>query len=75
MWLNIVFSTNYPNSNILMISNFFYHSIQKEHATITYVDQEVSIEPACSNAIIKVNGLPLTQQKILSHMDRILLGK
>lgn len=49
-------------------------SIQKEHAAITYTDQEVSIEPTSNNANTKVNGLPLTQQKVLNHMDRILFG-
>ncbi|EDO35613.1 predicted protein [Nematostella vectensis] len=49
-------------------------SIQKQHAVITIKDSEITIKPGTSGAKTKVNGLPLTGETPLKHMDRILFG-
>jgi len=49
-------------------------SIQKEHATITYENDEFVIKPGTSGAKIKVNGAPLTGERKLEHQDRVLFG-
>ena len=43
---------------------------------IKLVDSEISIEPAAgSSAKTKVNGMPLTGERVLKHNDRILFGE
>uniref|UniRef100_H2ZMC6 Kinesin-like protein n=1 Tax=Ciona savignyi TaxID=51511 RepID=H2ZMC6_CIOSA len=49
-------------------------SIQKQHASITFDNEEIVIKPATSGARIKVNGAPLTGERKLEHNDRVLLG-
>ena len=52
----------------------FICSIQKQHAILTCKSGNVEIEPGTS-AKIKVNGVPLTIRKRLTHKDRLLFGK
>ncbi|XP_060063153.1 kinesin-like protein KIF28 [Ylistrum balloti] len=50
-------------------------SIQKLHAIITNKNGKIEISPAPGSASkTKVNGLPLSDKKELSHKDRILFG-
>ncbi|XP_033755330.1 kinesin-like protein KIF28P isoform X3 [Pecten maximus] len=50
-------------------------SIQKLHAIITNKNGNIEISPAPGSASkTKVNGLPLSDTKVLSHKDRILFG-
>ncbi|XP_069112007.1 kinesin-like protein KIF28 isoform X3 [Argopecten irradians] len=50
-------------------------SIQKLHAILTNKNGNIEISPAPGSASkTKVNGLPLTDTKVLSHKDRILFG-
>ena len=54
---------------------FFFQSILKQHALIKANSGEISIEPASPGAKTKVNGIPLTGERVLKHFDRILFGK
>ncbi|XP_031552052.1 kinesin-like protein KIF28P [Actinia tenebrosa] len=49
-------------------------SIQKQHAVITVKESEITIKPATTGSKTKVNGMPLTGETPLKHMDRILFG-
>ncbi|XP_068725304.1 kinesin-like protein KIF28 [Montipora capricornis] len=49
-------------------------SILKQHALIKSSNGEISIEPASPGAKTKVNGIPLTGERVLKHFDRILFG-
>jgi len=50
-------------------------SIQKLHARLICKKNAVELEPeSASGAKTKVNGVPLTGRKKLSHKDRILFG-
>nr|XP_026689448.1 kinesin-like protein KIF28P isoform X4 [Ciona intestinalis] len=49
-------------------------SIQKQHASIMFDNEEIVIKPASNGARIKVNGAPLTGERKLEHHDRVLLG-
>lgn len=49
-------------------------SILKQHALIKSNNGEISIEPASPGAKTKVNGIPLTGERVLKHFDRILFG-
>ncbi|KAK3716103.1 hypothetical protein QZH41_019651 [Actinostola sp. cb2023] len=49
-------------------------SILKQHAVITVKENEITIKPAISGSKTKVNGMPLTGETPLKHMDRILFG-
>ena len=50
-------------------------SIMKQHASLVWEQNEVTLKPATSGAKTKVNGLPLTGERVLKHLDRILFGK
>lgn len=50
-------------------------SILKQHALIKSSNGEITIEPASPGAKTKVNGMPLTGERVLKHYDRILFGK
>ena len=52
-----------------------HFSIQKQHATVSYDNEEIVIKPGSTGARIKVNGAPLTGERKLEHNDRVLLGK
>lgn len=54
---------------------FLLFSIGKEHAVITVKDSEITIKPAVPGSKTKVNGMPLTGETPLKHMDRLLFGK
>lgn len=62
-----------------MCDNLFFvclfQSILKQHALIKSNNGEISIEPASPGAKTKVNGIPLTGERVLKHFDRILFGK
>ena len=47
----------------------------KQHASLVWEQNEVTLKPATSGAKTKVNGLPLTGERVLKHLDRILFGK
>lgn len=49
-------------------------SILKQHALIKTANNEITIEPASPGAKTKVNGMPLTGERVLKHYDRILFG-
>lgn len=49
-------------------------SILKQHALIKSSNGEITIEPASPGAKTKVNGMPLTGERVLKHYDRILFG-
>ena len=49
-------------------------SIMKEHAIINVADDEITIKPASKGAKIKVNGSPLTGERVLLHKDRLMMG-
>jgi len=49
-------------------------SILKQHAVIKSNNGEIAIEPASPGAKTKVNGMPLTGERVLKHYDRILFG-
>eukprot|EP00794_Sanderia_malayensis_P019281 gene19281-21207_t len=49
-------------------------SIMKQHVILTWSDKEVTIKPGTSGAKTKINGLPLTGERVLKHLDRILFG-
>ena len=51
-----------------------FFSIQKQHAILTCKSGTVEIEPGAGSKI-KVNGVPLTVKKRLTHKDRLLFGK
>lgn len=53
----------------------FFCSILKQHAVIKSNNGEIAIEPASPGAKTKVNGMPLTGERVLKHYDRILFGK
>lgn len=57
------------------LSSFFFYSILKQHALIKSANCEITIGPASMGAKIKVNGMPLTGERVLKHFDRILFGK
>ena len=42
---------------------------------IKTANNEITIEPASPGAKTKVNGMPLTGERVLKHYDRILFGK
>ncbi|XP_020609741.1 kinesin-like protein KIF28P [Orbicella faveolata] len=49
-------------------------SILKQHAVIKTANNEITIEPASPGAKTKVNGMPLTGERVLKNYDRILFG-
>jgi len=49
-------------------------SIQKNHATVSYNEEEIVIKPVTAGARIKVNGFPLTGERKLEHNDRVIFG-
>nr|CAB3259099.1 kinesin-like protein KIF28P [Phallusia mammillata] len=49
-------------------------SIQKDHASIHYEEEDVVIKPGATGSKIKVNGAPLTGERKLEHNDRVLFG-
>lgn len=49
-------------------------SILKQHALIKSSNGEITIEPASPGAKTKVNGMPLTGERVLKNYDRILFG-
>jgi len=49
-------------------------SIMKQHASLIWSQNEVTLKPATSGAKTKVNGLPLTGERVLKHFDRVLFG-
>jgi len=51
------------------------YSILKQHAVVKTANNEITIEPASPGAKTKVNGMPLTGERVLKHYDRILFGK
>lgn len=53
---------------------FLSFSIMKQHASLVWAENEVTLKPATSGAKTKVNGLPLTGERVLKHLDRILFG-
>ena len=53
---------------------FYDFSILVEHAVISVEGDEATISPAGQHAKTKVNGIPLTNTRPLTHMDRILFG-
>jgi len=42
---------------------------------IKTANNEITIEPASPGAKTKVNGMPLTGERVLKNYDRILFGK
>ncbi|CAK8695890.1 unnamed protein product [Clavelina lepadiformis] len=59
-----------PKPNIVLTGL----SIQKQHASVTYDNDEIVIKPGSTGARTKVNGAPLTGERKLEHHDRVLLG-
>ena len=57
-----------------MESWLFHFSIQKNHATVSYNEEEIVIKPVTAGARIKVNGFPLTGERKLEHNDRVIFG-
>jgi len=49
-------------------------SIQKNHASVTYANNEVVLKPLTQGAKTKVNGTPLTGEQKLEHNDRVMFG-
>ena len=47
----------------------------KEHVLLNFKDGEVSVKPAVPGAKTKVNGLPLTGERVLKNNDRLLFGE
>ena len=47
----------------------------KQHAVLIWHENEVTLKPATAGAKTKVNGMPLTGERVLKHYDRILFGK
>ncbi|XP_030831067.1 kinesin-like protein KIF28P isoform X3 [Strongylocentrotus purpuratus] len=49
-------------------------SIQKQHALVKNENGDISIKPATAGAKVKINGMPLVGERILSHLDRVMFG-
>ncbi len=47
----------------------------KQHVVLIWAEKEVTMKPGTSGAKTKVNGVPLTGERVLKHHDRILFGK
>ena len=58
-------------ANILLPS----FSIKAHHAVIAMAEREVTIKPGAPGAKTKVNGMPLTGERVLKHLDRVLFGE
>ena len=54
---------------------FLFCSVMKQHASLIWSQNEVTLKPATSGAKTKVNGLPLTGERVLKHLDRVLFGR
>ena len=54
---------------------YLLFSIMKEHVLLNFKDGEVSVKPAVPGAKTKVNGLPLTGERVLKNNDRLLFGE
>ena len=61
--------------SLCSIEEYSSCSILKQHALLIWSQNEVTLKPATSGAKTKVNGLPLTGERVLKHLDRILFGK
>eukprot|EP00112_Aurelia_sp_Birch-Aquarium-sp1_P014219 Seg3055.2 transcript_id=Seg3055.2/GoldUCD/mRNA.D3Y31 product="Kinesin-like protein KIF28P" protein_id=Seg3055.2/GoldUCD/D3Y31 len=49
-------------------------SITKQHAVLIWKETEITLKPGSSGSKTKVNGVPLTGERVLKHLDRILYG-
>ncbi|RDD47595.1 Kinesin-like protein KIF28P [Trichoplax sp. H2] len=48
--------------------------VQKQHSIMTLENDQVSIKPGVPGAKTKINGAPLTGERVLQHFDRVLFG-
>ena len=68
VWIQATWCTCQVSDALLIFS------ISKQHAILSCKDNEITIKPATQGAKTKVDGVPLTGERVIKHMDRILFG-
>ena len=46
----------------------------KQHVVMVWKDAEITMKPGTSGAKTKINGVPLTGERVMKHLDRVLFG-
>ncbi|EDV21287.1 uncharacterized protein TRIADDRAFT_30614, partial [Trichoplax adhaerens] len=64
----------YNTNQFTVYCRLFGFSVQKQHSIMTLENDQVSIKPGVPGAKTKINGAPLTGERVLQHFDRVLFG-